>query len=250
MANCIYKYKGKEYTKEEFYSLVSSSNFIQQEQAKKFAELQERLNNKEFLEGAKNAYESTPELQQLGTQEEYNDYIARVSLGIIKNPSSGKYNYTSKVKDIVYHGTNLNFDKFDKTKIGGNTAVKGEKPSFSFSNNKQQAEAYSSEITVGQNTNELAEAWFEENQHVFKNGDINTGIIDINNVFDHYKKELGDIVLDRLLDISPYKDFGVELNIQNIDNLFALDINVNTSLNITIVRNYIWFCRVFILFLN
>jgi hypothetical protein len=34
----------------------------------------------------------------------------------------------------------------------------------------------------------------------------------------HYKKELGDIVLDRLLDISPYKDFGIELNSQNIDN--------------------------------
>ena len=33
----------------------------------------------------------------------------------------------------------------------------------------------------------------------------------------HYKKELGNIVLDRLLDISPYKDFGVELNSQNID---------------------------------
>lgn len=33
----------------------------------------------------------------------------------------------------------------------------------------------------------------------------------------HYKKELGDIVLDRLLDISPYKDFGVELNSENID---------------------------------
>lgn len=77
----------------------------QQEQVKKFAELQERLNNKEFLEGAKNAYESTPALQQLGTQEEYNDYIARVSLGIIKNPSSGEYNYESQVKDIVYHGT-------------------------------------------------------------------------------------------------------------------------------------------------
>lgn len=164
----------------------------QQEQVKKFKELQERLNNKEFLEGAKNAFESTSELQQFGTQEQYNDYIARVSLGIVKNPTSGEYNYESQVKDIVYHGTNLNFDKFDKTKIGGNTAVKGEKPSFSFSNNKQQAEAYSSEITVGQNTNELAKAWFEENQHVFKNGDINTGIIDINNVFDHYKKELGD----------------------------------------------------------
>ncbi len=77
----------------------------QQEQVKKFAELQERLSNKEFLEGAKSAYESTPALQQYGTQEQYNDYIARVSLGIIKNPSSGEYNYESKVKDIVYHGT-------------------------------------------------------------------------------------------------------------------------------------------------
>src|SRR5690606_8216597 len=106
MANCIYKYKGKDYTKEEFYSLVSSSNFIQQEQAKKFAELQERLSNKEFLEGAKFAFESSEELQKWGTQEQYNDFIARVSLGIIKNPSSGEYNYESKVNDIVYHGTN------------------------------------------------------------------------------------------------------------------------------------------------
>ena len=65
MANCIYKYKGKDYTKEEFYSLVSNSNFIQQEQAKKFAELQERLNNKEFLEGAKNAFESSEKLQNV-----------------------------------------------------------------------------------------------------------------------------------------------------------------------------------------
>lgn len=63
--SCIYKYKGKDYTKEEFYSLVSSSNFIQQEQARKFAELQERLNNKEFLEGAKNAFESSEELQNV-----------------------------------------------------------------------------------------------------------------------------------------------------------------------------------------
>jgi len=86
----------------------------QQEQVKKFAELQERLNNKEFLEGAKNAYESSKGLQEWGTQEQYNDYIARVSLGIIKNPTSGEYNYISKVKDIVYHGTNKEFDKFKK----------------------------------------------------------------------------------------------------------------------------------------
>jgi predicted kinase len=85
----------------------------QQEQVKKFKELQERLNNKEFIEGAKNSYESSKELQQFGTQEQYNDYIARVSLGIIKNPSSGEYNYTSKVKEIVHHGSSVKIEEFE-----------------------------------------------------------------------------------------------------------------------------------------
>jgi len=46
MANCIYKYKGKDYTKEEFYSLVSNSNFIQQEQT-------HILGSKQDIEGFK-----------------------------------------------------------------------------------------------------------------------------------------------------------------------------------------------------
>lgn len=92
----------------------------QQEQVKKFSELQERLNNKEFIDGAKGAYESTPTLQQYGTQSEYNDYIARVSLGITKNPTSGGYNYNSQVKDIVYHGrkTKENIKNKDRNKHG------------------------------------------------------------------------------------------------------------------------------------
>ena len=113
--SCKPTYKGIRYNSlEELYRANGISN--QQEQIKKFAELQEKLNNKEFLEGAKSVYESTPELQQFGTQEEYNDYIARVSLGIIRNPSSGEYNYDSKVKDIVYHGANepIEGEKFTK----------------------------------------------------------------------------------------------------------------------------------------
>lgn len=47
----------------------------QQEQVKKFTELQERLNNPEFIEGAKFAYENSEELQQLGTQEQYSKYL-------------------------------------------------------------------------------------------------------------------------------------------------------------------------------
>jgi hypothetical protein len=34
----------------------------------------------------------------------------------------------------------------------------------------------------------------------------------------HYKNELGLLVLDRLIGDSEYKDFGIELNLQNIDN--------------------------------
>ena len=113
----------------------------QQEQVKKFAELQKRLNNKEFIEGAKSAYESTPALQELGTQEEYNDYIARVSLGIIKNPSSGEYNYTSQLKDIVYHGTAAEFEQFKPIKPNFDTlnSIEG---IYNFSTNKEFVKRY------------------------------------------------------------------------------------------------------------
>ena len=113
----------------------------QEEQVKKFAELQERLNNKEFVKGAKNTYESSEELQQFGTQEQYNDYIARVSLGIIKNPSSGEYNYTSEVKDIVYHGTRYNIlnKVFQIKKAGSSTG--GFRGAAFFTNNKEWADS-------------------------------------------------------------------------------------------------------------
>jgi hypothetical protein len=55
--------------------------------------------------------------QKQDASNAYTDYIARVSLGIIKNPSSGGYNYNSKVKDIVYHGSNIKFEKFNKSNL-------------------------------------------------------------------------------------------------------------------------------------
>lgn len=89
----------------------------QQEQIKKFIELQERLNNKKFTEAVKSVFESSPELQQIVTLEQYTDYVARITTGIIKNPSSGEYN-NSQAKDVVYHGTPNKFDKFDKSFSG------------------------------------------------------------------------------------------------------------------------------------
>ena len=146
----------------------------QQEQVEKFTELQERLNNKEFLEGAKNVYESTPDLQQFGTQEQYNDYIARVSLGIIKNPTSGDYNYTSKVKDIVYH-YNLSekkFDKFDKNYIGTQSlGSQDSEQGFSFVDNKLVARAYGSFNTEIYSLPE--EVWSTLDENTYKKYDTN-----------------------------------------------------------------------------
>ena len=68
-------------------------------------ELQELISNNEFIQGAKLAFESS-DLKDYGTLENYIDYIARISLGIIRNPTSGEFN-NSVVKDIVYHGTDL-----------------------------------------------------------------------------------------------------------------------------------------------
>ena len=173
--SCIITYKGNKYTQEQFKEYISNNK-------KEFSHIMASNKNvidsfKRKMEGIDFVFSQSPELASIGSKAQYLQYLSTIFK-------------TSKVKDIVYHGTNLNFDKFDKKKIGGNTAVKGEKPSFSFSTNKQQAEAYSSEVTVGQNTNELAEVWFDENQHIFKNEDITTGIIDVNNVIEYYRKEL------------------------------------------------------------
>ncbi|TXG82356.1 MAG: hypothetical protein E6R13_05100, partial [Spirochaetes bacterium] len=81
----------------------------------------------------------TPQQKQ-NALNAYTDYIARVSLGIIKNPSSGEYNYESQVKDIVYHGTNRKFDKFD---LSFNSAWEyNEVAAIFFSNKKEVASNY------------------------------------------------------------------------------------------------------------
>jgi hypothetical protein len=54
-----------QYKIEQVIDGVEDQTILQQEQVKKFDELQERLNNKEFLEGAKNAFESSEELQNV-----------------------------------------------------------------------------------------------------------------------------------------------------------------------------------------
>src|SRR5690606_36349431 len=76
----------------------------------------------------------------------YTDYIARVSLGIIKNPSSGEYNYESKVLDIVYHGGTVQ-DNFKKESIGKSTIDSnkndfGQPKAFYFTTSEESSKTY------------------------------------------------------------------------------------------------------------
>jgi len=71
----------------------------QQEQVKKFAELQERLNNKEFTEAAKSVFENSSELQR----------VIYEGLGILPNPK-GKF---EKLEALTYN----NFLKIGKENI-------------------------------------------------------------------------------------------------------------------------------------
>jgi hypothetical protein len=82
------------------------------------------INNNDYSSVAKQtiktAYENRINLLEQQKQDAlnaYTDYLARVSLGIIKNPSSGEYNYYSKVKDIVYHFSTVKIDKPNKEKF-------------------------------------------------------------------------------------------------------------------------------------
>jgi len=55
-------------------------------------------------EGVDFVFEQNPELSQIGTKEQYSEYLDTVFPG-------------SKVRDIVYHRTSEKFDFFDKSKI-------------------------------------------------------------------------------------------------------------------------------------
>ena len=63
------------------------------------------LSDNIIKEGVKEVFKENSELASIGTQEQYSQYLDTIF------PDS-------KVKDIVYHGTDAKFDKFDKSFIG------------------------------------------------------------------------------------------------------------------------------------
>jgi len=72
-------------------------------------------------EGVNFVFEQNPELAQVGTKEQYSNYLETIF------PESN-------MKDIVYHGTSSSFgeEKFDKSKLGSSTTNVTNKLGFLF----------------------------------------------------------------------------------------------------------------------
>ena len=100
----------------------------------------------ETFEGVSEVFESNPELAEIGTEEQYNAYLNTVF------PES-------QVKDIVYHGTDAEFDVFDKSLSGSKTSWAKELPGMYFFYNKQAAEGYTGDRDAGGRRDYWDHAW-------------------------------------------------------------------------------------------
>ncbi len=83
----------------------------------------------EVKEGVQELFESNPELAAIGTQEQYSQYLDAIF------PDS-------KVKDIVYHGSNYKFDTFEKRVNPQNKYKNSYKAGWFFAKDKNTAKAY------------------------------------------------------------------------------------------------------------
>lgn len=81
-------------------------------------------------EGIDLAFSNNKELFKIGTAAQYYNYINNIF------PNS-------KVKDILYHGSNYKFDSFNSNQLGKTTGAQSAKEGFFFANNKEAAKVYS-----------------------------------------------------------------------------------------------------------
>jgi hypothetical protein len=97
--SCIYKYKGKKYSEEQFKEYFINNK---QEFATSIVKNKDVIDSfKRKMEGIDFVFSQSPELASIGSKAQYLQYLSTIFK-------------TSKVKDIVYHGTPFEFDKFKK----------------------------------------------------------------------------------------------------------------------------------------
>lgn len=113
--NCIITYKGQKYSEEQFkeYFINNKQEFVTS--IAKNKDVMDSFKRK--MEGIDFVFSQSPELASIGSKAQYLQYLSTIFK-------------TSKVKDIVYHGSKSKFEKFDKSKLGSNTNPNKEFPQF------------------------------------------------------------------------------------------------------------------------
>ena len=127
--SCIITYKGKQYSEEQFkeYFINNKNEF-----ATSISKNKDVIDSfKRKMEAIDGVFKDSPELAAIGSKAQYMQYLSTIFK-------------TSKVKDIVYHGTDKEFDKFLKNQAGYNLS-KGR--AFFFTKDKEDAKDYSESKT-------------------------------------------------------------------------------------------------------
>jgi hypothetical protein len=99
--------RNRKETPTSYYSnstVPGGTNYTENEIATPNTQVQQFPKGITVKQGVEELFESNPELANIGTQEQYSQYLDTIF------PDS-------KVKDIVYHGTDTRFESFDKNKI-------------------------------------------------------------------------------------------------------------------------------------
>ena len=96
----------------------------------------------DIKEGVPELFESNPELANIGTPQQYSQYLDSIfPESKVKLPSTGE-------TMIVYHGSNQKFDKFDKQFFGKETPEYLKSKGFWFTHSKEEAENYGKVTSV------------------------------------------------------------------------------------------------------
>jgi hypothetical protein len=141
--SCIITYKGEQYSEENFKEYFINNK---QEFATSITKNKDVINSfKIKMEAIDGVFKDSPELASIGSKAQYLQYLSTIFK-------------TSKVKDIVYHGTNKKFDRFDKSFINKSF----ENLIFFFKNRKN------------------AEEWSEKSELNLKKDDLINDIIKLN----------------------------------------------------------------------
>ena len=166
--SCIITYKGKKYSDEQFKEYFINNR---QEFATSIAKNKNVIDSfKRKMEGIDYVFSQSPELASIGTKAQYLQYLSTIFK-------------TSKVKEIVYHGTARQFEKFQKgNKINKSTEL----DAFYFADNIDYAKHMMHNAAIGMEP-EAAEYQFElglddpEYKKLLSKGRVISAILNIKN---------------------------------------------------------------------